>query len=59
MCGIVGYIGSGQAQEILLEGLKRLAYRGYDSCGIATYNSGELALRKALGKVTNLETLLN
>lgn len=59
MCGIVGYIGRGQAQEILLEGLKRLAYRGYDSCGIATYNSGELALRKALGKVTNLETLLN
>lgn len=59
MCGIVGYIGRGQAQEILLEGLKRLAYRGYDSCGIATYNSGELVLRKALGKVANLETLLN
>jgi glucosamine--fructose-6-phosphate aminotransferase (isomerizing) len=59
MCGIVGYIGSGQAQEILLEGLKRLAYRGYDSCGIATYSSGELVLRKALGKVSNLETLLN
>ena len=59
MCGIVGYIGQAQAQEVLLEGLKRLSYRGYDSCGIATYDDGELVLRKALGKVSNLETLLS
>ena len=44
MCGIVGYIGKNQAAPILLEGLSKLEYRGYDSAGIAVYNNNELKL---------------
>jgi glutamine---fructose-6-phosphate transaminase (isomerizing) len=57
MCGIVGYIGSKPAREIILKGLKRLEYRGYDSAGIAQVN-GQLLITKAKGKVAVLEKLL-
>jgi glutamine---fructose-6-phosphate transaminase (isomerizing) len=55
MCGIVAYIGKKQAFPIVLKGLKRLEYRGYDSAGIAVLNNGELNLFKRSGKVSNLE----
>lgn len=54
MCGIVGYVGPSEAVPILLEGLRRLEYRGYDSAGIATIEEGKLSLRKSLGKIENL-----
>ena len=50
MCGIVGYVGRAEAAPILLDGLRRLEYRGYDSAGIATVNAGNLARRRAIGK---------
>jgi glucosamine--fructose-6-phosphate aminotransferase (isomerizing) len=59
MCGIVGYIGCQQATPIILEGLKKLEYRGYDSAGIATLKAGESAIRRSEGKLVNLENLLN
>ena len=55
MCGIVGYIGSKNTKEILLEGLKELEYRGYDSAGIAVLSDGEFNSFKATGKLVNLE----
>jgi glutamine---fructose-6-phosphate transaminase (isomerizing) len=55
MCGIVGYIGKGNAVPIILEGLKRLEYRGYDSAGLAVYCDGDLQVRRAKGKLRNLE----
>ncbi len=54
MCGIVGYVGARDATPIILEGLQRLEYRGYDSAGIAVVDRGELALRRDVGKLTNL-----
>lgn len=54
MCGIVGYIGEQKASEVILKGLKRLEYRGYDSAGIATLN-GKLLIEKSVGKVAALE----
>jgi len=58
MCGIVGYIGAREAQSILINGLKKLEYRGYDSAGIAINNNGEIQLKKALGRLVNLEEQL-
>ena len=58
MCGIVGYIGRKKAQDILVEGLKRLEYRGYDSAGICAVVDGALATAKCSGRITNLEERL-
>lgn len=58
MCGIVGVLGHHEAAPILVEALKRLEYRGYDSAGIATINSGTLDRRRAVGKLVNLSDLL-
>ena len=56
MCGIVGYIGNGLAKEIIIDGLKKLEYRGYDSAGIALYLNNAVQVRKCAGRITNLET---
>lgn len=58
MCGIVGVLGNHEAAPILVEALKRLEYRGYDSAGIATVNNGTLDRRRAVGKLVNLSDLL-
>ena len=58
MCGIVGYVGEKQALEVIVNGLRRLEYRGYDSAGVAVVADGRLAARKKAGKLGNLETLL-
>ena len=58
MCGIVGILGRHEAAPILVEALKRLEYRGYDSAGIATLNAGILDRRRAVGKLINLQDLL-
>ncbi len=58
MCGIVGYVGPQDAPLLVLEGLKRLEYRGYDSAGIATIQEGHIAIRRDEGKLANLERLL-
>ena len=55
MCGIVGYIGQREAYDIVLKGLKRLEYRGYDSAGIALYDGKDLNICKTKGKVSDLE----
>jgi glucosamine--fructose-6-phosphate aminotransferase (isomerizing) len=58
MCGIVGVLGNHEAAPLLVEALKRLEYRGYDSAGIATVNKGRLDRRRAVGKLVNLSDLL-
>lgn len=58
MCGIVGIIGKSKVAPLLVEGLRRLEYRGYDSAGIATLVNGHIDRRRAQGKLVNLETLL-
>jgi len=58
MCGIIGYIGREAAVPILIEGLKKLEYRGYDSSGIAVLQNGKFEVRRAVGKLQNLEVLL-
>ncbi|MFQ5897737.1 MAG: glutamine--fructose-6-phosphate transaminase (isomerizing) [Candidatus Methylomirabilia bacterium] len=58
MCGIVGYIGERSAVEIILEGLKRLEYRGYDSAGVAVLGASGLEVRRSAGKIRVLEGLL-
>ena len=58
MCGIIGYVGERTAAAVLMEGLKRLEYRGYDSAGIATLEDGEISLRRRAGKLRELEDSL-
>ena len=59
MCGIVGYVGKNNAKDILLNGLKALEYRGYDSSGIAINKNNKLEIIKSVGKVSNLEKKIN
>jgi glucosamine--fructose-6-phosphate aminotransferase (isomerizing) len=58
MCGIVGYVGEQSAVGIIVDGLKKLEYRGYDSAGVAILQDGHLQVRRAAGKMTNLEAVL-
>ena len=58
MCGIIGYLGPQEAMPIILDGLKRLEYRGYDSAGMAVIGGNGLAIRRSLGKLKELENLL-
>jgi glutamine---fructose-6-phosphate transaminase (isomerizing) len=58
MCGIVGYIGESECASILMDGLKRLEYRGYDSAGLAIHNGGAIGVRRTVGKLRNLESAL-
>lgn len=58
MCGIVGYVGFGNAKNIIIDGLKKLEYRGYDSAGIAIQKGGQLKIRKQVGGIKNLENLI-
>ena len=59
MCGIVGYVGQNQAAPILLDGLARLEYRGYDSAGMAVYHDDEIEIVKAKGRLQVLRELTN
>ncbi|MCR4406889.1 MAG: glutamine--fructose-6-phosphate transaminase (isomerizing) [Anaerolineae bacterium] len=58
MCGIVGYVGHRDAASVVVEGLRRLEYRGYDSAGLAVVQDGRLARRRAVGKLANLDRVL-
>src|SRR5437762_8367202 len=58
MCGIVGYVGRAEAAPILLDGLRRIEYRGYDSAGIAVVNRGHLETRKCAGRIAALTRLM-
>ena len=58
MCGIVGYIGKKQAHSVLIKGLKRLEYRGYDSSGIALITDSQIEIYKKQGKVAEMENLV-
>src|SRR5712692_11823102 len=57
MCGIMGYVGHRDALPILLDGLRRLEYRGYDSAGVAVLNDGHIEVRKTAGKLARLEEI--
>lgn len=59
MCGIIGYVGPRDVVTVLMEGLKRLEYRGYDSAGIAVVRDGRLEVRRCVGKVRQLEAILH
>ena len=58
MCGIVGYIGKDNAADVLLDGLRRLEYRGYDSAGLVVYDGKGLSFRRSAGKLSALEEVL-
>jgi glucosamine--fructose-6-phosphate aminotransferase (isomerizing) len=58
MCGIVGYVGSKPLLPVLMEGLRKLEYRGYDSAGVAVVQNGELFIRRSAGKLSNLDSVL-
>ena len=58
MCGIIGYIGSKEVVPVLIEGLRRLEYRGYDSAGVAVVRNGVVSLRRSAGKLSNLEDVI-
>src|SRR5580765_2177563 len=58
MCGIVGYVGRAHATPILLDGLRRLEYRGYDSAGLTIVDAGQLDTRKCAGRIAALEKLV-
>jgi len=59
MCGIIGYIGPKDVVPVLIDGLRRLEYRGYDSAGVAVVRDGRVDLRRSAGKLANLETVIN
>ena len=59
MCGIVGYIGHQDATTVILNGLKRLEYRGYDSAGLAVIENGHIEVRREVGKLSRLSALVN
>src|SRR6186997_215291 len=58
MCGIIGYVGKSEAVPILLDGLRRLEYRGYDSAGIATISDNAIQIRKRVGRINDLAGLI-
>ncbi len=58
MCGIIGYVGSDDCAPLILQGLERLEYRGYDSAGIAIWQNGTVEIRRAVGKLRNLRRLV-
>src|SRR4030043_1159171 len=58
MCGIVGYIGPRETAKVLMDGLKRLEYRGYDSAGIAVFHKGKIEIRRKVGKLAKLEEVI-
>ena len=58
MCGIVGYVGSRETVRVLIDGLRRLEYRGYDSAGVAVFHKGSIEIRRKEGKLTKLEELI-
>ena len=58
MCGIVGYIGPKDVVPVLIDGLRRLEYRGYDSAGVAVVQDGEIKLRRSAGKLSRLEDVI-
>ena len=59
MCGIIGYVGGRDAQQVVIDGLRRMEYRGYDSAGVAVVADGRISWRKKAGKLANLEAALN
>jgi glutamine---fructose-6-phosphate transaminase (isomerizing) len=59
MCGIVGYVGPRDAAPIILDGLKRLEYRGYDSAGLAVLQDGQIEVRREVGKLDGLTRMVD
>src|SRR5262249_6703391 len=59
MCGIIGYIGPKEVVPVLIDGLRRLEYRGYDSAGVAVVRNGAVNLRRSAGKLSNLEEIID